>query len=206
MQQYLKKLSILAKSYFAPKGVVGPHMSQKQWDEEFANSKWDYLSKPNQRDHYDCIIDMYNQYGNNGSMLDIGCGVGLLYKYFKDGSTLNDDQYKGIDISTVAIREAKNTCKNSSFSVVDYETQHLSKKFDVVIFNETLYYFNHAGKTLQKCVDENLNKGGVIIISMCDHERHDLIWELINKKYSVLNTRKSANEEGIFWTIKVLRP
>lgn len=206
MQHYLKKLSILVKSYFAPKGVVGPHMSQQQWDEEFANSKWAYLSKANQREHYDCIIDMYNQHGNNGSMLDIGCGVGLLYRYFMDTSALKDDQYFGIDISTVAINEAKETCKSNNFSVVDYETHHINKKFDVVIFNETLYYFNHAGKTLQKCIDENLTKQGVIIISMCDHERHDLIWELISKKYTVIDTRKSANEEGISWTIKVLRP
>jgi len=204
IRQYTKRLNRALKALFAPKGLVGPHMTQKDWDEQFANGKWAYLSDADQREHYDCIIDLYKHYGNNGVLLDIGCGVGLLYRYFMDTKTIKEHQYLGIDISAVAIAEAIDTCKTENFRVVDYQTEKLDRKFDVIVFNETLYYFNHAGKTLQKCTDENLNPGGIIIISMCDHERHDLIWQLIDKQYKIAATAKSANSNGISWTIKVI--
>lgn len=204
--RYIKRANIFFKSLFAPKGVVGPHTSAKEWDEQFSDSKWDYLGDDNQRAHYDCIIDMYTEYGNGGNILDIGCGVGILYRYFKDTGTLPKDKYLGIDISSVAIEDAAKQNPDGWFEVLNYQTHSIKDRYGVVVFNETLYYFDHAGKTLHKCITENLEPGGVIIISMCDHERHDLIWELIDKTYHVLDQKKSNNEEGISWTIKVIKP
>ena len=137
-------------------------------------------------------------------MLDIGCGVGILYRYLIDTKALQHDNFLGIDISEVAIKEAAEQFGSNLFDVADYNTAVLPGRYEVVIFNETLYYFNHAGKTLQKCMDENLNEGGKIIISMCDHERHDRIWDYIDKHYRVLDTAKCANAEGISWTIKII--
>ena len=206
MHQYLKRFKIWVKSVFAPKGIVGPHTSSREWDEQFSQHKWDYLANDSQREHYDCILEFYKKYAGAGSMVDIGCGIGLLYRYAVDTRTLDMRNYMGIDISRVAIDEAIKNYPGGAFRVLNYEYEHVQQKYHAVIFNETLYYFDHAGKTLQKCCKDNLLPGGVIIISMCDHERHDLIWKLIDANYKVLATRKSVNDEGISWTIKALQP
>jgi 2-polyprenyl-3-methyl-5-hydroxy-6-metoxy-1,4-benzoquinol methylase len=205
MPRYLKRFKIWIKSVFAPEGVVGPHTSSSEWDEQFSKHKWDYLANESQREHYDCILEFYKKYADAGNMLDIGCGIGLLCRYAIDTKTLDMHRYMGIDISRVAIDEAIKKHPGAAFRVLNYEHEQIQQKYNAVIFNETLYYFDHAGKTLQKCCKENLLPGGVIIISMCDHERHDLIWKLIDANYKVLDTRKSVNEEGISWTIKVLQ-
>ena len=181
-------------------------MTKEMWDEQFGNSKWAYLADETQREHYDKIIDLYLQHAAGRTILDIGCGEGLLYRYFSDRIELGPDQYTGIDISEVAVAHAKNAYPNGHFEVMNYETDEVPHRHDVIIFNETLYYFNHAGRTLEKCVNRNLGPGGFIIISMCDHERHDLIWKMINRTYKVQAEAKSSNTEGISWTIKVIVP
>ena len=206
LSRYIRSVNIFIKSLFAPKGVVGPHTSAREWDEQFSSRKWDYLADDNQREHYDCIIDMYSEHGNGGNILDIGCGVGLLYRCFKDTGTLQRDKYLGIDISSVAIEDATKQNPDGWFEVLNYQTHSIKDRYGVIVFNETLYYFDHAGKTLQKCINENLEQGGVVIISMCDHERHEQIWQLIDNTYQVLDVQKSSNEEGISWTVKVIKP
>ena len=79
-------------------------MTKEMWDEQFGNSKWAYLADETQREHYDKIIDLYLQHAAGRTILDIGCGEGLLYRYFSDRIELGPDQYTGIDISEVAVR------------------------------------------------------------------------------------------------------
>lgn len=194
---------IKIKSLFAPGGIVGPHMSQRRWDEEFSAKKWDYLSRDNQKEHYYIVSDLYRKHCS-GSILDIGCGVGLQYQCLADAARPGNVLFTGIDISQVAITEAKTRYPGVDFRVLNYETELMAEKYGTIIFNETLYYFNHAGKTLQKCMDNNLKPGGRIIISMCVHERHELIWQYIDKRYHVLDTSSCSNDEGISWTVKVI--
>lgn len=194
---------IFFKSLFQPKGLVGPHMTQHNWDEQFAGDKWDYLGDENQREHYSQIVDLYSKYCKGGTVLDIGCGVGVLYRCFIDSGVLDREQYTGIDISTVAIADAKKSFAGIDFRVVNYDAEIVNELYDVLIFNETIYYFNHAGDTLLKSF-KNLKPEGKVIISMCDHERHDLIWDYIDLNYKVLETKECRNNEDIAWTVKII--
>lgn len=198
-----RNLIIKIKSALAPKGIVGPHMSQYQWDKEFSGNKWDYLADESQKEHYYLIGEMYRKHCS-GDILDIGCGTGLLYEYLSESINLRAEQFTGIDISQVAIKEACAIHPHVDFKVLNYETELIDARFGTIIFNETLYYFNHAGKTLRKCIDENLLPGGKIIISMCYHERHEQIWRYIDARYHVADTVTCGNYDGISWTVKVI--
>lgn len=204
MYHYIKRLAIAIKEMLAPKGVVGPHMTQKTWNNDFRDKKWHFMADESQREHYKIIVNMYTSLCNGGTVLDIGCGIGILYHQFKNTVGLNNDKYLGIDISTVAVQEAITTYNTDVFKTLNYQKESLSTKFDVIIFNETLYYFDHAGKTLEKCINENLKPNGKIIISMCAHERHDKIWTYIDTNYHILDSATTTNGEGISWTIKIL--
>lgn len=203
---YLRRVQIAIASLFAPKGLVGPHIPATEWDKQFSGDKWEYLAKENQRGHYDCIIQLYGKFGKEGTILDIGCGEGLMYKYLAENPPFPYSRFLGVDISAVAVKNASAAFPGARFEAVNYEHEHILEKFDVIIFNETLYYFNNPLKTLEKCVAENLQPGGKIIISMCDHERHDLIWQHIQKEYHMLEGMTVANEEKISWTIRIFEP
>lgn len=203
-RQIIHRTKIFVKSLFAEKGVVGPHLSKRIWDNQFAEGFWDRLADNDQEEHYSHIIHLYKKHSNGGTILDVGCGAGLLYKYFEQLKGFNDENYLGIDISEVAILEARDKYPYGNFKLIDYQTERINEKYDVVIFNETLYYFNHAGKTIQYCLHTNVADGGKIIISMCDYVRHDKIWKALEKKYSVLDTTNCSNKTGVAWTVKII--
>lgn len=180
-KQLAHKVRIIVKGLFAQKGVVGPHISKKQWDAQFEEGFWDRLANEDQKEHYKQIIQIYLKCGGDRSILDLGCGEGLLYEYFSCLDGFKDENYFGIDISEVAIQKAKRSYPNGNFAVIDYQNETIAKKFDTVIFNETLYYFNNAERTIKHCLNTNVAEGGNVIISMCDYIRHDHIWSAIEK-------------------------
>lgn len=204
ISQILRQIKIITKSVFADRGVVGPHLNKRLWNQQFVNGHWARLADENQQEHYLQILELFKKHCNSGSVLDIGCGEGLLYPYFMSDNQFSNEGYLGVDISDVAIEKAKKNFPTGDFKVLDFQKESISKRFDTVIFNESLYYFNNAEKTLTNCLSNNVVDGGNIIISMCDYSRHDHIWKAIEKKYNVIDTLHCINEEGISWTVKII--
>jgi 2-polyprenyl-3-methyl-5-hydroxy-6-metoxy-1,4-benzoquinol methylase len=94
-----------------------------------------------------CIIIGYTQFFKAGSILDVGCGEGVLHERLCESSYF---RYVGIDVSNVAIDKVceKNSEKHQ-FLAVRIEDFRTDQKFDVVIFNECLYYMEEPLRTLQ---------------------------------------------------------
>ena len=59
-------------------------------------------------------------------------------------------------------------------------------------------------KTLAKAMEENLNDAGIIVISMCEDEKHNYIWDKIGVEYFVLGEERVDNRKGQKWTIKTI--
>lgn len=109
------------------------------------------------------------------SILDLGCA----------GATLSlclgpeFQTYWGVDISDVAISKAReNLAESSKCSTLDYHLEvsqiqnyRPSRRFDIIVFNEVLYYLSmdQVATSIRRYV-EFLSPGGVILISMKDHE------------------------------------
>src|SRR6476646_7323650 len=78
----------------------GYRVGKAVWDKEYENNEWEYLASEDEKEHYKATINQVNSYGGAPVILDIGCGHGVLYKYFtkllKPGFG-----YLGIDISDV---------------------------------------------------------------------------------------------------------
>jgi len=181
----------------------GNRVSKSIWEKQFCGKDWDYLYAEAEKDHYLAIVDLFKKYGS-GKILDVGCGQGVLYHYLKAATaSLN---YLGIDISGNAVEKAKTSFSEANFKQLDFDYQKLEGKFDVIIFNETLYYFNRPLNTIQKCINQNLNKGGYFIISMCDFLGHDVIWEKLKKHFNFISFQEILNENNQKWKVVVFRP
>jgi 2-polyprenyl-3-methyl-5-hydroxy-6-metoxy-1,4-benzoquinol methylase len=116
-------------------------------------------------------------------VLDVGCGEGILLDFIRKDRPI---QYVGVDISAKAIEIANSKRAKSSstddemyfiqssaysfkpeerrFKDMKIENElHIPIKYDVIVFNEVLYYLRH--KEIMKLYRSFLEPHGVVIIS-----------------------------------------
>jgi SAM-dependent methyltransferase len=124
------------------------------------------------------------------SFLDLGCGGGTLA--LKLGPQVID--YCGVDISDVAIAKATENSKlqdsdrrRFQFFVSEIQLFNPPHDFDVIVFNEVLYYLslNEVEKVIRH-FKTFLRPQGVICISLKDHEISKLVQSLIEKQLRFL--------------------
>jgi len=182
----------------------GIRVSKSIWNAQFNEGFWDYLFSKEEEAHYLQIIDFKTLYKPDGKILDVGCGQGVLFYYLEERLEVVD--YVGVDISFEAVKKADKKFRGSKFMVLDFEKKKLDRKFDVIIFNETLYYFNNPLKKLDMAIKNNMNAEGIVIVSMCDFTGHDKIWDRIEGKYQLIDTKSIVNVKGQKWKVAVIRP
>ena len=172
------------------------------WNIQFEEGNWDYLNSIQELSRYSLIIGYYNFFIENGSVLDLGCGQGILHQRFKN----NYIKYVGIDISEKAISLAKqNGNEKSEFICEDFAGYIPNQKFDFIVFNESLYYFEKPLELINKYVSY-LNPNGKIVISMWDNpERNNKIWTTLNGNFKIWDELKLQNGLiKVSWIIKVI--
>jgi trans-aconitate methyltransferase len=184
----------------------GSRVDRNTWEEQFHDDAWSYLDSEEESARYYTIISFYKQFNSTGTLLDVGCGKGILYKYLQQKLQLPGTHYMGIDISGNATAAATERFPNTSFEQVDYEYESINDKFNLIVFNETLNYFTRPLNTLKKCVEQNLHPGGAFIVSLWDYAGHDGIWKQLDKHYKTLLKEEVTNAKSQKWQVKLLQP
>jgi len=180
-------------------------VDQTTWDREFLAGEWDYLDTNDlERARHQVIAYFIDAYNPKGKILDVGCGLGTTTDFLKSAQKKN---YLGIDISTVAIKRALK--KKAKFKSIDFLKFKSGTKFDVIIFNEVLYYLDekealtHALKLLKK--------NGVVIISLYrTSKKHydEKIWQVFKKFFTEIDGTEISGHiknQDVTWRISVLR-
>ncbi len=80
------------------------------------------------------------------SILDVGCGSGEITKLL---TTISKD-VTGIDVSESAIERARKNVPKAKFEALSLEDFQTTKKFDVIVCAEILYYILDRKKALEK--------------------------------------------------------
>lgn len=113
------------------------------------------------------------EFGMDGSkhnnILDFGCGEGGNLKFFKNKGF----NIYGVDISKEDIENAKNNIPDikEHLKVIDSkpteDMDYFGIKFDLIIANQSAYYFNDTDlKIWLKSINNMLNPGGIVFFSM----------------------------------------
>jgi SAM-dependent methyltransferase len=100
----------------------------------------------------------------SGRGLEIGCGHGHAIRHLRCHSPVH--RWTGIDISKVAIEQARELCRGVEFGVCDIriEPPHF-EPFDVVVMNQILWYVLTKIDATVHNAGRKLNTGGLFVVS-----------------------------------------
>lgn len=169
-------------------------VSKEVWESQYLNGYWNFLNQLDELAHYSIILGYIRFFKYGGSILDIGCGEGIL----QEKLTLYDySKYVGIDISEAAINQASRKRNDKTFFInADAANYAPIESFDVIVFNEILYYFEDPLKVVER-YESSLKENGIFIVSLYMTERSLAIWRRLKDAYlsvdEVQITNRSKN-------------
>ena len=101
---------------------------------------------------------------NKKAVLEIGCGMGFGLNFLAD--TLSGSSLSGVDISARAIEQARKNFPKHNFMVGDIGSSKfvLEQKYDLVIFNQILWYILENLETAVYSAHKLLRSGGHFLI------------------------------------------
>jgi len=175
------------------------------WDREYAAGLWDHLDSMDEVSHY-MVIAGYALYAPRApSVLDVGCGHGRLLAIL---GRLGITSYHGVDLSQEALdRAAALGVPDASFEAADFTTWRPPRRYDVVIFNESLYYApsptDVMARTREWVVDD-----GMVVVSMWRHRDVGRIWRQLagDPGFTIVAGTAVQRSRRQRWDVKALRP
>jgi SAM-dependent methyltransferase len=162
-------------------GYRPQRVSAERWDREYRDGAWKYLGTLENLAGLAAVFG-YCQFLRPATVLDVGCGEGLLAEKLK---LLPYGSYLGIDISREAIAQAERLSdKRTQFMVADAGDFNPPGSFDAIIFNQSLYYLPDPARMVAH-YGTMLSAQGRIIVSMYDGPRNSEAWPLIERVMKV---------------------
>lgn len=167
-------------------------LSPQAWEGQYREGHWDYLNEEAAR--YKGLAALIHRALPRPRILDVGCGDGTLVTALREGSGYAS--YLGIDVSTVAIERAlRHAEDHTRFLAADAERFTTPQRFDAIVFNESLYYFEDplGGAARYAAL---LEPGGRFVLSMFGSQRSLAILRALRQRYRVVEERQETGPRG----------
>lgn len=193
---------LLSALVFPLIGYRPQRVTAQDWDREYQSGKWDYLAAMENIAGLSAILG-YCEFLRPRSVLDVGCGEGLLARRLK---LLPYENYLGIDVSAAAIETANAGLADdrTRFVVAQADSFTPAHPFDLIVFNQSLYYLDDPAAILRR-YGAMLTPNGRIIVSMYDGPRPRAAWKVVDKAMRVEDAMVTQQGKGRV-TTKVLLP
>lgn len=195
------KIIFSSRAFLAARSILYTHTRSKVWDSEYISGKWTYLKQLDELAHYSIIVGYFRYLKPGGSILDVGCGEGILQERL---SPCAYSKYVGVDISGEAINQASNKQDKKTFFIRTETNDYTAESFDAIVFNESLYYFDYPLRVLKE-YEVSLNRDGIFIISIYQGASGSLA-EKLKSVYTLLDETTVTNKLGDSWICMVLQP
>lgn len=197
----MKRLKeIISRPAFKILGYRPQQVSVAAWDREYREGGWQYLESIGSLAGLASMVG-YVQFLAPTSILDVGCGAGVLAGKLK---VLPFRSLLGIDISAEAIAQAVAVADaRTSFAVCAADAFETDRRFDAIIFNQIMNYLPDPRGTIAHYA-RFLSPSGRIIVSMAENARALAAWPLITDGMVVEDWMTFEQAEGR-GTTKVLR-
>jgi len=132
-------------------------------------------------------------------LLDVGCGSGVLQQRMACA------RYVGVDMNACAIAEAEaRSSETVKFLCAPVESYAVPGSFDVIVFNESLYYMPDPVAILRRHL-QHLKPGGVVVVCMFRTYLARRIWRTIDRlDVAELTSVELVSDLGFSSIVKVL--
>lgn len=180
-------------------GIVGNHTAER-WEEQYAKGEWAWLRRIDELGHHSVLAGYFHYLKPNGSLLDMGCGEGLLQERLNPALYT---KYVGVDLGEAVKLASVKATEKTQFVTGDMNTFSTAEKFDAIAFNESIYYLSDTRKGLER-FDAMLKDDGVLLVSCHKRDKHDKIWEAIESLYAPHDEVTVINKLGTGWLCKAL--
>ncbi len=178
----------------------------RDWEHEYADGAWSLLSGLDEMSRY-WIATGYCSLIRNPSILDVGCGPGLLEQKLR---LLPYGSYTGTDISPSALREARRQMPPESRLICsDFNQIAVAATFDRIVFMESMEPQLPVIDILRKHVPL-LGPDGRIVLSLFDGKSGIAtgdLWKAIAAQFRIEDATHLHNlPSGKRWTVGLLAP
>ena len=171
------------------------------WEEQYEGGHWRLMRSMDEVARYSVIAGYLHHLRPGGSVLDVGGGEGLLVVHLRP---FGYARYLGVDLSEAAIRQAAGRVDGAtSFAAADSETFVPPERWDSIVFNECVYYFNDPVGTVAR-YEPFLTEGGVFLVSTFRSRRADVIARRLIEVYELVEETAITNSKGT-WMVRVLK-
>jgi len=161
----------------------GSALRRQAFNQKYRDGSWDYFDK----EHSPEMAKVIEEYAKKGRILDMGCGTGIL------ASLLDADSftyYRGVDASTEAIALAqKRKGENIYFEIGDIQSYECKDDFDLIVFEESLYYVPIFRRRLLRRFAQHLRHGGLFVVTVADPRRFKGMIRMIRKNFQIIEDR-----------------
>jgi 2-polyprenyl-3-methyl-5-hydroxy-6-metoxy-1,4-benzoquinol methylase len=167
---------------------------KRMWDRQYASGFGYQLRLQEEQEHNQTLVEFMVSANKNKTILDVGCGEGLLLDYL---DRWGYQKYVGIDFSDVALRNAsKRANAKTSFVSGLAESFVPDGQFDSIIFNECLYCFADPLQVIHR-YEQYLTPHGVMLVSLFTKtERVKLLAAELPKHFRIARNATITNEAG----------
>ncbi len=196
-----KLLPVAIKAMITPPNNTS--ISNKTWNDEYDSGAWEFLSTTKEVGRYSVIVGYCLHFKPAARVLDVGCGTGILARWLS-GAAISS--YLGIDLSEAAIEKARQSnIQGAEFAVADVTAFKTSQPFDVIVFNEVLYYLRNPEEYLRRFA-RYLAPGGILVVSMWHHADGVRTWKRLRAGFEELDRIRIVHvPSGLRWDVAVLR-
>lgn len=171
------------------------------WDLEYSRGIWNKLLDLSEQGHYAIVRSYVLHVAGEGEILDVGCGEGLVLEQLAGRYR----RYIGIDISEFAQAGRRHSdAGNSAFIVANAEEYVPQGSFDVIVFCESIYYFEQPVKTVLR-YRNYLKQNGAFVISLHAHVRTEAIRACLKKQLHLVHETLISNDRSS-WFCMLMRP
>ena len=171
-----------------------------RWDYQYQRGEWDNLGKESVR--FDAVMALIRSSYRQPAILEIGCGKALMLRQM-EGDAFRI--FTGIDLSAVAINSARRFEKHGvRFVQADMQTFIPEDIYDVIAFNESLYYVKDPATIFERYLPY-LAKGGCIIVTAFDNKYTAHLWPSIEARWQPVHAQMVSSGRQR-WSIRMYQP
>lgn len=174
---------------------------ERRWNTEYVAGDWSRLQSLDELAHHAVLAGYMRTLAPGGAVLDVGCGEGLLCDHIGDAC----GSYRGIDFAEPVRLAARRTNATTTFEVADMHEFTTGARFDAIIFDESLYYYQDQVAGLQRFA-AMLSPGGLLLVSMHVTPRTAAVWARIAEEFESIDEVVVTNRKAVSWTVKALAP